>query len=259
MIYLYKNNNTFLFILISSIFLIFSVDLYCQTSQCLRNQTNCRGICGRFVDKNNDGYCDNTILTEEVKTKITKYKDSIDTINKITNKDNNIINKQQNNILTHKENIETNVSNDLDTTIKNIDKINNINYKTNIQKNTDDNTKSKKLKQSYPLFSLSILIVLLYIISLILVNKKVITKNTQHKIWNCLLLVSFIIVGLTGLLMIVVINYNFIINHFLLLLKLHIISGIIMTLIAIFHFLWHLSYYCHIFNKKSNIKINDEQ
>jgi len=47
-------------------------------------------------------------------------------------------------------------------------------------------------------------------------------------------------------LMVAMLNYDFWLNSFMSIIKWHVIFGIAMAAISIFHFLWHLKYYKNI-------------
>jgi hypothetical protein len=109
---------------------------------------------------------------------------------------------------------------------------------------------SKKNNNSpYHLFPVSILIGLAYIISMILSKVKWIRKASHRKFWNIVLLVSFLITGLLGLFLVVQINYDLPIKNLTPYYVLHVDVGIVMAIISVIHFYWHLKYYLSVFKK----------
>lgn len=89
----------------------------------------------------------------------------------------------------------------------------------------------------------------LYFISLVLLKSRVYKKITHRKIWNYLLLITFITAALLGLLLVVFINYDVRTDFYLTYLELHVDFGIAMSIVGIIHFIWHWNYYFH---KKKN-------
>jgi len=92
-------------------------------------------------------------------------------------------------------------------------------------------------------------------LTLFLSQKQIIKKVTHRRIWNVLLLITFLVSCLFGLLLVIQINYNFAMDIFRTILYWHVQFGIAMSFIAIFHFLWHLKYYLNMFKKKADDKL----
>jgi len=109
---------------------------------------------------------------------------------------------------------------------------------------TQENLKSESLQvPKYPFILLLIVVCGLYLLSYFLSTKKVISFMIHKKIWNILLLLSFLISGIGGIILIIKINYNIVFPEWFNLLFLHVEAGIIMTIISIFHILWHIAYF----------------
>ena len=108
----------------------------------------------------------------------------------------------------------------------------------------------------YLLLPLSLLLILFYLICLILVKAGIIRQNYHRKIWNTLLLITFLITAVLGLLLAVQINYKLEWNSVRTILKWHVNFGIAMSFIAIFHFIWHWHYYFNIL--KPDVKSHSE-
>ena len=109
------------------------------------------------------------------------------------------------------------------------------------------------MSTSYPIFSISILVFLFYLLTWLFSWMGLVTKTIHRKFWNIILLITFLITGLIGLVMVVKINYKLVIPLFDDLVKYHVDFGIGMVIIGLIHFWWHLSYYLHIF-KSERIK-----
>ena len=105
---------------------------------------------------------------------------------------------------------------------------------------------SKQNKMIYHLVPISLVLILLYFITHILSKKKIISIVNHRKIWNILLLITFLLSGISGILLIIKINFGITIplpN----ILFLHVETGIAMFVISIFHTLWHWSYFKNMF------------
>ncbi|HNZ84525.1 MAG TPA: hypothetical protein PKZ29_01480 [Candidatus Woesebacteria bacterium] len=103
---------------------------------------------------------------------------------------------------------------------------------------------------SYNFFLLFGLTAGLYLISAFLVKFKKLSPVTQRRFWNLVLLISFLVSGLTGLFFAFAIDQNRHLPNYLTGLWLHVEFGIVMATIAIFHALWHLPYFRGIFPTK---------
>lgn len=90
----------------------------------------------------------------------------------------------------------------------------------------------------------------MYIISHILLKKKIINIVNHRKIWNILLLITFLISGILGILLVIRINFDTIIPLPFNILFWHVEAGIAMTVISVFHILEHLAYFKNIFRIK---------
>jgi spermidine synthase len=104
----------------------------------------------------------------------------------------------------------------------------------------------------YLLIPIALTLLILYFISLSLSRLSVIKKTTHRKIWNILLLITFLVTALLGLILAIQVNYKFKIPYLKQILTLHVDFGIGMTMIAVFHFLWHWTYYLNLFKLKKD-------
>ena len=110
-----------------------------------------------------------------------------------------------------------------------------------------DNNENKGV---YHLLPISLLLVLLYSISHILSKKKIISIVNHRRIWNILLLITFLISGILGILLILRINFGWIIPLPFNILFWHVEVGIAMFIISIFHISWHWAYFKNILRTK---------
>jgi len=84
---------------------------------------------------------------------------------------------------------------------------------------------------------------LIYMVSFFLHKTKRIRMATHRKIWNVLLLVTFLITGVFGLVLVIQLDYELPFRMPIDLLFWHVEAGIVMTLISLFHIGWHFNYY----------------
>lgn len=98
-------------------------------------------------------------------------------------------------------------------------------------------------KREYYFLQIAIVMIIVYAVSFILSRKGVISPVRHKKFWNLLLLVSFLGVGISGILLVLRISFGLNGNLGINMLFWHVETGIAMTLIAIFHILWHFSYF----------------
>ncbi|MFH1447508.1 MAG: hypothetical protein ABIG39_01480 [Candidatus Micrarchaeota archaeon] len=101
----------------------------------------------------------------------------------------------------------------------------------------------------YYVIPISVAIMVFYSISFILSRKKVIGVVTHRKIWNVLLLITFLVGSILGLLLAVRISLGVIVPLPFNMLFWHVEAGIAMTLIAMFHILWHWPYFKSILKR----------
>jgi hypothetical protein len=80
---------------------------------------------------------------------------------------------------------------------------------------------------------------LIYAASFILYKTKCMKVATHRKIWNVLLLTTFMVTGVFGLLLTVQLQYALPFTIPINMLFWHVEAGIVMTLISFFHMGWH--------------------
>ncbi|MDY0015836.1 MAG: hypothetical protein RBS13_06460 [Bacteroidales bacterium] len=212
--------------------LIFTSSLYGQEVKCPFNELDCKGKCGLFCDTNTDSYCDHSVLCN-VKKMISEKLSN-------TNNDTNTIQAKIEIICS-----DTNIAGDKNAAMQPSTEIESENVPI----------EDAARKKPYHLISILISVLVLYVITLLLVKKRIIKQVFYRKIWNIALTISFLVSGLLGLLIAFFINYSYVPDYYLDLMTLHVDFGIAMALIAFFHALWHLNYYKHIFKKSKSKKI----
>ena len=98
----------------------------------------------------------------------------------------------------------------------------------------------------YYISPIAISFFLIYVISFALYKTKRIKIATHRKIWNVLLLATFLVTGIFGLILTIQLDYRLPFQMPVNLLFWHVEAGIVMTLISIFHIAWHAKYYAKL-------------
>lgn len=212
-------------------------------------QVDCPGICGRFVDANGDGFCDHGKLSQpkvEAKAEPTtpqqpkapKPGTGAGT-ESATSKAASADPKQpaaQENTTANAQTAETET----------------VGADANQSVITQQPEEKAPAKPTSPYHVYLILggTLLVYLISFILVKTNQWEKTTHRKVWNVALTVTFLVSCLLGLLLAIFIHHGYRPQCYITLLKLHVWFGIAMTIIAVFHSLWHLNYYKSLFKKR---------
>ena len=104
-------------------------------------------------------------------------------------------------------------------------------------------------KNKYPLSMIVIVTSLLYSVTYILAQNKTITIVMHKKIWNSVLIVSFLATSILGIVLIIRINSG---NAYALpfnVMYWHVVTGIVMMTVTAFHMGWHWRYYKNLFKK----------
>lgn len=218
--------------------------IYAQqdTSQCpFGGRVDCTGFCGLFTDNDGDGFCDYSLLTTQNEEKEKKEATTV-------------------------EQKETQKTTSEPKAIKTIEKKETEQSKDEvsqeetepflIEEQTITTTQTTPAKKNnvkalspYHFWLLLIITLVLYILSTILVKSKFIKKATHRKIWNFILLITCLVSCLLGIYIVLAKMYGWTMNY-MTLLKLHVDFGIVMTIVAIIHILWHIRYF------KNMLKVN---
>ena len=108
-------------------------------------------------------------------------------------------------------------------------------------------------RQTYHPLPITLILIFLYTLSSFLIKKKIISLAIHRKIWNFLLLISFLISAGSGMLLTIEINYNLKIISPSNILFYQVETGIAMTVISAFHMIWHWPYFKKLFRFKKRI------
>lgn len=113
----------------------------------------------------------------------------------------------------------------------------------------------RKSLPDYNFLGIFIVSLLIYFGGKFLARKLKISSCKEKKFWNVLLLISFIGSAGTGMILVFIRDYDWFRSINFNFLFWHVEFSIVMTLLGIFHALWHLKYYLSIFRgkKKDNI------
>jgi spermidine synthase len=108
--------------------------------------------------------------------------------------------------------------------------------------------------QHYHFIPILSTVIISYILTIFMVKIKKITILQHRQFWNLVLLITFLVSGLLGLILAFSIDQKLSLGWYLPLLWYHVEFGIVMSLISFFHLFWHLPYFTSIFNKPLNSK-----
>ncbi len=234
-------NNIFLITVILSL-LVFNT--YAQRGKCPRgNMVKCPGLCGLFIDNNGDGYCDYSFVPENNHT---KDSDSCIYHNENYNQEkndalSNINNKEK------EEEEEDKEHSSMDNHISQSDNQNSdsdsLTRVDNIENEAFAEAKEESNYPKYPLITITLLTLIPYFFTNILVVLGKMKRKIHRKIWNYILLITFTVAALLGLFLVLQINYGWMMDNYLANLTLHVEFGISMAIISIIHIIWHWKYY----------------
>ena len=205
-----------------------------QAQKCPFGIDNCKGQCGRFIDADGDGYCDYTIISETNDTFA---------ITKITHEDlEPTKTENQNNFESTKTNHSANNNNAF------VKKSNTHHKKSLSQaKSFTAKFKNRGKRRSYNLLLWTLITFGAYFLSIILHKTGIYNKRIHRRIWNGLLLITFLVSGILGLVLVLQVNYLILPSYFVTFLKWHVDFGIVMAWVSIFHIVWHFKYFRNIF------------
>jgi hypothetical protein len=99
------------------------------------------------------------------------------------------------------------------------------------------------LATHYNVSPIAIGFLLVYAVSFVLYKTKKIKIYVHRKIWNVLLLATFLMTGIFGLILTIQLDYALPFTIPFDLLFWHVEAGVVMTLISLFHIGWHFNYY----------------
>ncbi|MBR1770147.1 MAG: hypothetical protein IJ748_06800 [Bacteroidales bacterium] len=216
-----------------------------QTENCpFGGRENCTGYCGLFTDGNGDGFCDYALLTGEKKT---EKQDTV--VKKTSVETSNALTQSQTQKAETKDDKSPNAKTQTSDEVKDSsDVVTELSDELPVTQNaTKDNVKEEKETASsdFHFWSLLIVALILYILSVIAVKTNLIQKNVQIKIWNCVWLVTFCISFILGLYIVLAnpcsgsLTYNTVKRFYF-------EFSMFTSVLALIHILWNLSYFKNI-------------
>lgn len=110
-----------------------------------------------------------------------------------------------------------------------------------------ESSKKTYAGKPYRLPHISLILVFLYLISHFCQKRKIISHRSHLRFWNLLLLASFLVSCGLGILLVLMINYGFIVRLPFNIMLWHVEAGIAMTVIVLFHIHWHWKYVKNMF------------
>ncbi len=111
---------------------------------------------------------------------------------------------------------------------------------------TKKQEKAEEIKnptKNYYFLEVTIVTLILYLVTWLLSKFKKIKTITHRKIWNYILLFSFVPAGIFGTLLVLKVTYGLVLNFPFSTIYWHVIGGTMMAEISILHILWHLNYF----------------
>jgi hypothetical protein len=97
-------------------------------------------------------------------------------------------------------------------------------------------------------------LLIFYFFSATLVKVKAISLLIHRRIWNAVLLASFLVSGISGIVLVIKVNYGWTPVWPFNMLYWHVEAGIAMAIVSVFHFGWHLYYFKSIFSGRRAAK-----
>ncbi len=185
------------------------------------------GECKRYIDTDGDGICDlSQPAPEDRDTSVTLNEDNV--------KENTIDGNK------YSEEIDEKVTGKLF-----------IAEAASTQKTVSDLLPpERKSLPDYNFLEIFFVSLLIYFGGKFLARKLEISSCKEKKFWNVFLLISFIGSAGTGMILVFIRDYDWFRSINFNFLFWHVEFSIVMTLLGIFHALWHLKYYLSIFKKK---------
>lgn len=120
---------------------------------------------------------------------------------------------------------------------------------------SDSPSPERKSLPDYNFLEIFFITMLIYFSGKFLARKLEISLCKEKKFWNLFLLISFIGSAGTGMILVFIRDYDWFRSINFNFLFWHVEFSIVMTLLGIFHALWHLKYYLSIFIKKKKDNI----
>lgn len=112
-------------------------------------------------------------------------------------------------------------------------------------------------KEIFDIVPITLILLAFYFLTYFLAKSNKISMLTHRRIWNVLLLVTFLISGILGLLLAIRINYGWSVQVPFNMTEIHVEAGIAMMIISFFHIAWHWRYYACMLKKTNKCDKNE--
>ena len=123
------------------------------------------------------------------------------------------------------------------------------NDNSNLSNEISNNSESKS-GINYFFLPIALFLFAIYLITLYLIRKKKIKTSQHRKFWNLILLITFFVSGIFGIILAIIISYGIRLSFYSDLLFWHVEFGIAMAIISIFHISWYIKYFKKMFQIK---------
>lgn len=112
---------------------------------------------------------------------------------------------------------------------------------TSVNQNNTQTIKNSGI--NYFFIPIAGILFIFYLSTLYLSKKKKIKIVKHRKLWNGILLMTFLISGISGLILAILLTYGIRLSFYADVLFWHVETGIAMAIISIFHIVWHWKYF----------------
>ena len=203
---------------------------------------DCPGRCGRFIDNNGDGFCDRGRLSSPQNTVKEEAPATVEEQPAAPAKHVDAAKPERPSAASQPTKKEEAVA--VEDTFEPLEPIIEDDFSPSAP------VDAPKEKKPYDLIWISLVTLGLYAVTLILVKTGRMKPAVHRKIWNFLLLITFLVSCLLGFFLVIQINYHLAWDALATIRYYHVQFGIAMTIVAMLHVLWHIPYFKTYFKKK---------
>ena len=203
---------------------------------------DCPGRCGRFIDNNGDGFCDRGRLSSPQNTVKEEAPATVEEQPAAPAKRVDAAKPERPSAASQPTKKEEAVA--VEDTFEPLEPIIEDDFSPSAP------VDAPKEKKPYDLIWISLVTLGLYAVTLILVKTGRMKLAIHRKIWNFLLLITFLVSCLLGFFLVIQINYHLAWDALATIRYYHVQFGIAMTIVAMLHVLWHIPYFKTYFKKK---------
>ncbi len=203
---------------------------------------DCPGRCGRFIDNNGDGFCDRGRLSSPQNTVKEEAPATVEEQPAAPAKHVDAAKPERPSAASQPTKKEEAVA--VEDTFEPLEPIIEDDFSPSAP------VDAPKEKKPYDLIWISLVTLGLYAVTLILVKTGRMKLAVHRKIWNFLLLITFLVSCLLGFFLVIQINYHLAWDALATIRYYHVQFGIAMTIVAMLHVLWHIPYFKTYFKKK---------